>query len=429
MSVSAVWILSIFSPRIMPTIEILTIGEELLIGHTINTNAAWIGVQLNEAGLKVQRHTTITDDRQIIKQTLNEISQRADIILITGGLGATNDDLTKKSFCEYFNVGLVRHENVLAHIKEIYLRRNRTLNASMESQADLPANCTCIFNRVGIAPGMWFEENNVIYVSMPGVPYEMKEMMQNYVLPELTKRFVRQKIYHHKIWVASLGESYIAEKLQDIENSLPAHIQLAYLPQIGILQLRFTATGEDTDTLIQECQEIEKKVRDVLGTAVVGTGEISLPAVTGQLLKAKTLTVSTAESCTGGYLAHLLTSIAGSSTYFMGSVISYDTSVKTEQLAVNEADVAQHGVVSEQVATQMAEGVRKLMHTDIGLSTTGIAGPDGGDEKNPVGTVWIGYADGEKSFALRYVFEKDRLRNIQRASLMALDILRKELIK
>jgi nicotinamide-nucleotide amidase len=413
----------------MANIEIITVGEELLIGQTINTNAAWIGEKLNEIGLRVHRHTTITDNKEIIKQTLKEVSQRADIILLTGGLGSTNDDVTKKSLCEYFNVGLIRHAEVLAHIKEIYLRRNRTLNVAMESQADLPQNCTCIFNHVGIAPGMWFEENNVIYVSMPGVPYEMKEMMQTYVLPELKKRFVTQHIYHHRIWVASLGESYIAEKLQDIESNLPEHIQLAYLPQIGILQLRFTATGKDLNALKHECETIENAVRFVLGNAVVGTGDILLPQVAGDLLKNRLFTISTAESCTGGYLAHLLTSIAGSSAYFMGSVISYDTQIKINTLGVNSDDIEKYSVVSEQVAVQMAEGVRKLLNTDIALSTTGVAGPEGGDEKNPVGTVWIGYADKEKSFAVRYIFEKDRIRNIQRAALMALDILRKELIK
>lgn len=412
----------------MPNIEILTIGEELLIGQTINTNAAWIGEKLNDIGLKVHRHTTITDDKEIIKQTLKEIAHRADIILITGGLGATNDDVTKKSLSEYFNVGLVRHENVLEHIKQIYLRRNRVLNTAMESQADLPTNCTCIFNSVGIAPGMWFEENNIIYVSMPGVPYEMKTMMQNYVLPELQKRFSKQNIYHHRIWVASLGESYIAEKLQTIENDLPAHIQLAYLPQIGILQLRFTATGKDSEQLKKETEQIENEVRKVLGKAVVGTGDISLPLITGNLLKTKGLTVSTAESCTGGYLAHLFTSVPGSSVYFMGSVVSYDTRIKMEHLGVHKQSIEQHSVFSEIVAIEMAEGIRKRFNTDIALSTTGIAGPDGGDEKNPVGTVWIGYADKEKRFALRYVFEKDRLRNIQRAAMMAMDILRKELI-
>lgn len=421
-------LLSIFKP-IMPNIEILTIGEELLIGQTINTNAAWIGEKLNEIGLKVHRHTTITDDKEIIKKTLQEASQRADIILVTGGLGATNDDVTKKSFCEYFNVNLVRHENVLTHIKEIYSRRNRTLNAAMESQADLPANCTCIFNQVGIAPGMWFEENKVIYISMPGVPYEMKEMMQNFVLPELKKRFVEQSIYHHRIWVASLGESLIAEKLQDIENNLPKHIQLAYLPQIGILQLRFTAIGIREDILKEECTEIENKVRTVLGNNVVGTGDISLPQVTGELLKMKGLTVSTAESCTGGYLAHLFTSVAGSSDYFMGSVVSYHTNAKIKVLGVEKEYVSEFGVVSAQVAMQMAEGARKLFNTDFALSTTGVAGPGGGDDLNPVGAVWIGCANKDGVFARRYVFEKDRLRNIQRAAMMAMDILRKELIK
>jgi len=414
----------------MPNIEILTIGEELLIGQTINTNAAWIGERLNEIGLKVHRHTTITDDKEVIKQTLKEASQRADVILVTGGLGATKDDVTKKSFCEYFNVGVKRYQHVLAHIKEIYLRRNRTLNAAMESQADLPTNCICIFNKVGIAPGMWFEENGVIYASMPGVPYEMKEMMKNFVLPELQKRFSKQVIYHHRIWIASLGESYIAEQLQDVENSLPEHIQIAYLPQIGILQLRFTATGTDEISLKNECQEIEEKIRGIFGNAIVGVGdEVSLPNTVSTLLKSKSLTISTAESCTGGYLAHLLTSVAGSSAYFMGSVTSYDTRVKIHTLGVSEQDIQSYSVVSEQVAIQMAAGVRKLLNTDIALSTTGIAGPDGGDENNPVGTVWIGYADAHKSFAKRYVFEKDRLRNIQRAALMALDILRKELLK
>lgn len=413
----------------MPNIEILTIGEELLIGQTINTNAAWIGQKLNEIGLKVHRHTTITDDKEIIKQTLKEASQRSDILLLTGGLGATSDDVTKKSLCEYFNVGLVRYQNVLEHIKEIYLRRNRTLNASMESQADLPENCTCIFNSVGIAPGMWFEEDNVIYVSMPGVPHEMKEMMQNFVLPALQKRFTDKQIYHHRIWIASLGESYIAEKLQDIERNLPKHIQLAYLPQIGILQLRFTAIGTDLNALKEECYRIENAVRKALEDAVVGTGDISLPEITGNLLKEKHLTISVAESCTGGYLAHLFTSVAGSSVYFIGSMTSYDTLVKINHLGVREQDIEQHSVVSEAVAIQMAEGIRRLLGTDIGLSTTGIAGPDGGDEHHPIGTVWIGYADAQKSFALRYVFEKDRLRNIQRAALMAMDILRKELLK
>ncbi|MCS7076749.1 MAG: competence/damage-inducible protein A [Bacteroidia bacterium] len=410
-------------------IEILTIGEELLIGQTINTNAAWISEKLNEIGLKTYRHTTITDDKEIIKNTLQEIAQRADIILTTGGLGATNDDVTKKAFCEYFNVGLIRNENVLAHIKEIYLRRNRTITPTMESQADLPTNSTCIFNSVGIAPGMWFEEKGVIYVCMPGVPYEMKEMMHSFVLPELKKRFTQQSIYHHRIWIASLGESYIAEKLEKVEKELPKHIQLAYLPQIGIVQLRFTAIGDQQDNLKKQCVEIQEEVCSIFGDAVVGIGDnITLQGVLGDLLRDKNLTLSTAESCTGGYIAHLITSVPGSSVYFKGSVVSYNTEVKIEHLNISTQDVATTGVVSEKVAIQMAEGVRNLLKTDIAISTTGIAGPEGGTVENPIGTVWIGYADKEKSFAKRFVFEKDRLRNIQRAALMGLDIARKCLL-
>ncbi|MCS7027358.1 MAG: competence/damage-inducible protein A [Bacteroidia bacterium] len=411
-------------------IEILTIGEEILIGQTINTNAAWIGEKLNEIGLKVHRHTTITDNKEIIKNTLSEIAQRSDVILITGGLGATSDDVTKKALCEYFNVGVVRNENVLTHIREIYLRRNRALNAAMESQADLPTNCTCIFNSVGVAPGMWFEENGTIYVSMPGVPYEMKEMMQSFVLPELKKRFAEQVIYHHRIWIASLGESYIAEKLEKVEKELPQHIQLAYLPQIGIVQLRFTAVGSQENELKKQCLEIEKEIRSIFGDAVVGVGDnVTLQGIVGEILQQKKLTISTAESCTGGYVAHLITSVPGSSVYFKGSIVSYDTQVKIAQLNVNPKDIAEYSVVSEKVAIQMAEGVRKRLQTDVAISTTGIAGPDGGTTENPVGTVWIGYADKDISFAKRFVFEKDRLRNIQRAALMALDIARKHLVQ
>lgn len=406
--------------------EIISIGDELLIGQTINTNAAWMGEQLNLIGIDVLRITVISDKEEAILNALYESSQRVKIILITGGLGPTKDDITKHALCKYFNSKLVRHEETLKLIEDYFTRRGRQILETNRQQADVPHNCKVLKNLHGTAPGMWFEKENCIYVSMPGVPYEMKAIMSQYVIPELKQKYTHEIILHRTILTQGIGESFLAEIIKDWEIKLRnENLYLAYLPSPGIVRLRISAKGDNQSALQHKISVFEKELMQLIPQYIYGFEKDKLEEIIGKLLLDKKQTLSTAESCTGGYIAHLITGISGSSNYYLGSVISYDNTVKINQLGVSSQDIEKFGAVSQPVVEQMATGVKKLINTNYSIAVSGIAGPDGGTPDKPVGTVWIAIAHPQGVCSKKFLFEQNRERNIQRTALTALNLLRK----
>jgi len=406
------------------TAEIISIGDELLYGQTLDTNAHWISHKLDEYNIKVFQRTTIGDDADQILNAFATAAERVDIVLITGGLGPTKDDLTKPLLAKYFGVGMVHHEEVLRDITLLFAKASREVTALNAQQAELPANCEKITNPVGTAPGMWFYENNTVFVAMPGVPYEMKSIMTESILPKLHEMFSKGVLHHHIIKTIGITESSLSDLIEDWEVNLPKHIKLAYLPTKGQVKLRLTGSGDDLNTLKQEIDALQMAIMPKIAKYVYGFGADSLEGVIGQLLNKNNLTLATAESCTGGYLAHMITSVPGSSRYFKGSVIAYSNEVKTAQLGVSTEDLKQQGAVSEEVAKAMAEGVRKALNTDIAIATTGIAGPDGGTIEKPVGTVWIAYSDKHKTLAKKFNFSRDRTFIVHWSALAALNMIR-----
>jgi nicotinamide-nucleotide amidase len=409
--------------------SIITIGDELLIGQTIDTNSSWIGAELSKSGFDVQRITSVHDRREDIIYALNEAAGKNDVVLITGGLGPTSDDITKQTLCEFFNTHLVLNNEVLRMIEEMMSHRNFPMNENNRRQAEVPESCRILKNAAGTAPGMWFEKEGTIYVSLPGVPHEMKSIMTELVLPELNKRFTSQTIIHRNVMTYGTFEAKLAEILTTFESGLPENIKLAYLPSSGVIKLRLTGTGSDYNSLSNLINEQIGKLYETIPEFIYGEDEESLEMVIGKLLKSDGKTVSTAESCTGGEIAHLLTSVPGSSSYFKGSVIAYANSVKTQLLGVKEYTIEKTGAVSEDTIKEMATGARKLFNTDYAVATSGIAGPDGGTETKPVGTVWIAVASEGDVFCEKRVFGNDRITNIKRFSLAALNLLRKMIIK
>ena len=408
--------------------SIITIGDELLIGQTIDTNSAWMGAELSKSGFDVTRMTSVHDRRDDILNTLSEASGKSDVVLITGGLGPTSDDITKQTLCEYFDTHLVLDDKVLQNIEELWGRRGFPMNDRNRKQAEVPASCRVLKNAVGTAPGMWFEKNNTIYISMPGVPHEMKYLMTAVILPELNKRFTSQVIIHRNIMTYGGFESKLADILEPFESSLPENMKLAYLPETGIIKLRLTGTGLDQESLANLVNEQAQKLYQIIPDIIYGEDEMTLEMVIGDLLKSKNKTLCTAESCTGGEIAHLITRVAGSSSYYQGSVIAYSNTVKTQLLGVQKETIEKSGAVSEQTVKEMAEGARKLFKTDFALATSGIAGPDGGTEDKPVGTLWIAVASENGVVTEKRTFGNDRIINIRRFSLVSLNLLRKQII-
>jgi nicotinamide-nucleotide amidase len=407
--------------------EIISIGDELLIGQVINTNASWIGEQLTMAGIKVYQAVSIADDYNHIFEALELAGRRADVVLITGGLGPTKDDITKKTLCDFFGSKPVFNEQVFEDVKEIFRVRGRKVTELNRKQAEVPDNCTVIRNIHGTAPGMWFEKEGKIFVSMPGVPFEMRPMVTDYIIPELQKRFNLPAIFHKTVLTQGVPESEMAAMIEEWENTLPSNVKLAYLPQPGIVRLRLTASGENRDEPVKVVENEIVRLKEIIGEYIFGFDKDTIEEIVGDLLREKGKTVSTAESCTGGYIAHLITSIAGSSDYYKGSVVSYANEIKSKILNVSDEDLEKYGAVSEPVVRQMAEGVREKFGTDYALATSGIAGPAGGTDEKPVGTTWIALATPEKVTAKLYNFGEHRGRNIRRSALMALDMLRKEM--
>jgi len=407
--------------------EIISIGDELLIGQVINTNASWMGELLNRNGINVRQIKAIPDNKKAIIEAIDSGFKSAELILLTGGLGPTKDDITKHTLCEYFDTKLIFNEEAYRRIQEIFQLRNFKVTAVNKAQADLPESCTPLKNINGTASGMWFEKNGKVLVSMPGVPFEMKPMMENEVIPRVKAKYNTPVILHKTIMTQGVGESFLAKRIEDWENSLPQNIKLAYLPQPGIVRLRLSATGENKEKCQKVIADLLEKLNLLIGDIIFGYDDILLEEAVGESLKLHQKTVATAESCTGGYIAHLLTSIAGSSNYFKGSAVTYANEIKENILGVSHEDLEKHGAVSETVVKQMALGAKEKFGTDYAIATSGIAGPDGGTEEKPVGTTWISIAGPKGILAEKHHFGEHRGRNIRRAALTALFMLKKEI--
>ncbi|MFA9215267.1 MAG: competence/damage-inducible protein A [Candidatus Methylacidiphilales bacterium] len=409
--------------------EIITIGDELLIGQVIDTNSAWLGQQLSSLGITLYQRTACGDSREQILSCLHDASLRSDIIIITGGLGPTKDDITKKTLCEYFDTTLVTDGKVLEWVTSIFkMRKMPMLDVNLQ-QAMIPANSKTLWNRSGTAPGMWFDINNKIYISLPGVPFEMKVIFEEETIPLLKQKFELPFIYHRTLQTCSIGESFLANKIKDIEENLPEYIKLAYLPSVGTVRLRLSANGNNKLQLETEVAQICNQLYERIGQYIYGEGNDSLNEVIGILLKGKNKTLATAESCTGGFIAHQITSIAGSSKYYKGSIVSYDNSIKQLELNVSDEILKTVGAVSEACVKQMAAEVLKKIDVDYAIATSGIAGPDGGSVEKPVGTVWIAIASKDKVIAQMFNMGDNRERTILRTCLMSLDMLRKILLE
>lgn len=408
--------------------HIITIGDEILIGQTIDTNSAWIGKQLSSLGFNVDGITSVHDLREDILDALKNAEVKSDVIVITGGLGPTSDDITKQTLCDFFNTHLVVNQEVLAMIEVMMSRRRIPMNKNNRRQAEVPETCKVLKNIRGTAPGMWFEKEGKLFIAMPGIPYEMQYIMTKHVIPELKKRFPLQTIFYRNIMTYGLPEAMLAEKLTGFEKALPGEISLAYLPNHGIIKLRLTAVGTDMKLLEKKTDEQVKKLYEIIPELIYGENEESLEMVIGKLLRERKQTVCTAESCTGGKIAHLLTSIPGSSYYYRGSLIAYDNRIKNEILKVPQALLEKFGAVSEQVIKNMAEGARELLETDFCIASSGIAGPDGGTPDKPVGTLWIAATSEKGTVAEKHLFGYDRLTNIRRFSNAALNLLRQQII-
>lgn len=404
--------------------SIITIGDELLIGQVVDTNSAWMAQELNKIGVSVNRRIAVGDNREDIISALDEAFQISNIVLITGGLGPTADDITKPLLCEYFGGKMIVNEGALQNVKDIFARLNRPMIERNLQQAEVPDTCTVIQNKRGTAPGMWFEKEGRIFVSMPGVPHEMKGMMEDYVLPVLPQKFSMPYITHRTLLTAGVGESFLADVINEWENKLPPVIKLAYLPNYGMVRLRLTASGSDKGKIIKTIDEEFLKLQELVKEWLVTSEDEPMEAVVAKLLKQRGETLSTAESCTGGYIAHLITSMPGSSDYFYGSVVSYHNSVKQQLLGVEEATLRQHGAVSEEVVVQMVNGVLSQTKTSYAIAVSGIMGPDGGSPEKPVGTVWIATGNSYEVIAKRYHFRFDRRRNTELTATNALNQLR-----
>lgn len=413
--------------------EIINIGDELLIGQVTNTNAAWMAEKLNLDGFRVFQVTVISDSRRHILEALAEAEKRAEVVLISGGIGPTKDDITKHTLCEYFNTSLKFNEDAYRDVETLFARRGYPVTELNRHQAELPETCTGIPNHVGTARGMWFEKDRkgggkTIFVSMPGVPFEMKAMMTDYVIPKLKETFHTPVIYHKTLLTQGIGESFLAARIEHWENSLPANIKLAYLPQPGIVRLRLSGEGSDKETLHRQVDTEIQALQNLVPEYFYGYDDETIEMIIGRLLNEKNATLATAESCTGGSIAQMITSVPGSSAYFKGSVVAYANAIKEQLLGVSAESLEKYGAVSKQVVTEMAISVQSTFNVDYAIATSGIAGPGGGTLEKPVGTTWIAIAAPDEVFALHFLFGDSRERNIRRTSLQALNMLRKKLL-
>lgn len=408
--------------------EIITIGDEILYGQILDTNTQWISLELDKLGIKTVRKSSVGDQKDEIVQILQEAQKRADVVFITGGLGPTKDDLTKKILADFFDCTLAYHSEALQDVTEFFLKRGRELSDLNRDQALLPTKCTFIPNKQGTAPAMWFNELDTIWISMPGVPFEMKAIMESEVLPRLVNHFKLPVIVHQLVKTVGIGESYLSDLIQDWELQLPAHIKLAYLPSLGIVKLRLTGFGDSAENLHQQISAEYAKVMPLIKSYVFGYEKDELADVVGKLLVSKQATLSLAESCTGGYLASQFTQQAGCSAYFLGGVLAYANDIKMNQLGVSAQILNDEGAVSEACIRAMATGVRELNGSEYALATSGIAGPDGGTSEKPVGTIWIALAHPTGVITRKLTLGGTRIQNIHLTSLTAINLLRRFLL-
>ena len=410
--------------------SIITIGDELLIGQVIDTNSAWMAQQLNKSGIRINRRVAVGDVAGEIWNALDEEMLHADIILITGGLGPTADDITKPLLCEYFGGKLIVDEAALENVKYLFEKIfKRAITERNLKQAEVPDVCTVIQNKRGSAPGMWFEKDGKIFVSMPGVPHEMKGMMETDVIPALTKRFQLPHIAHRTLMTFGIGESMIADMIKDFEEALPGNIKLAYLPNYGMVRLRLTSGGENKMEIEKEVDEKFIQLQKLVAAYIVTNEDEKMEAVLGKLLSQKKKTMCTAESCTGGFIAHLITSIPGSSAFYDGSIVSYSYKAKEDMLQVNEKTLLEKGAVSEEVVIEMAKGALQNIGSNYAIAVSGIMGPDGGMPDKPVGTVWMATGNRDKIITQKLHFRFERQLNIQLTAVNALNLLRRFILE
>lgn len=411
--------------------EIITIGDEILIGQIVDTNSAFLGKEFNKIGVSIYQITSVQDEKSHILEALKEAEKHADIIIITGGLGPTKDDITKHTLCEYFEDTLIQNDTVLAHVEHLFSKYiNTPISDINRQQALVPSKSEVLTNQFGTAPGMWIEKNGKVFISLPGVPYEMKSLIKNEVIPKLQQKFKFPFIVHKTLLTYGLGESAIANRIEAWQDALPQHIKLAYLPNLGRVRLRLSAKSTDKLSLETEMQKQIDLLLPQIEDVFVGYEEdLSLEALIGKHLTASKKTLAIAESCTGGSISQAITANAGASQFFKGSVVSYATESKVNILNVAAEDIKTHSVVSEQVAKAMAKGVLKLYNTDYAISTTGNAGPSKGDADADVGTVWIGIATKNRVYAEVFKFSNQREKTIKKATNKAFEMLQKEISK
>lgn len=410
---------------------IITIGDEILIGQIVDTNSGFIAKSLDKIGVDIYEMHSISDNKNHILETFSKLQNQVDLVVITGGLGPTKDDITKHTFCEYFEDQLVRNKEVEKHVIDLIEKAmNRPASQMNKDQALVPSKCTVLHNAVGTAPGMWMKKENTVYISLPGVPYEMKYIVENGVIPKIVKEYKRPYIIHKTILTYGQGESLVAERIEDWENQLPEFIKLAYLPSPGRVRLRLSARGIDKELLEQKINENVLSLTKIIGDIIVGYEEDeTIEVMLGRLLSSKNLTLATAESCTGGKIAQLITSVPGASNYFKGSVVSYATEAKISVLGISQELINKHSVVSFEVAKEMALAVKKIMNTDYSIATTGNAGPTKGDGNSEIGTVFIAIATPNDLIVEEFNFGQPRVKVIDRAVNKAFEMLQKEILK
>ena len=410
--------------------ELITIGDELLIGQTVDTNGSWMGEQLNLLGIKVSQISSIRDDRSHILSSLDIAINRSQLVLITGGLGPTNDDITKNTLCEYFDSTLTVNTQVLERITAYFSSRNLKMLQVNSDQALLPDNCEVLHNSRGTASGMWFEKNKVIFIALPGVPYEMKGIFLDAIVPKLKDKKLVSNVVNKTVKTQGIGESFLAEIIKDWEDEINrSGLKLAYLPSPGIVKLRISAFGGDEKILSQRIEYFIAQLKELIPDYIYGYEKDKIEEVVGNLLRKRKSTLSLAESCTGGNIAHMITGISGSSDYYKGSIVAYSNELKESFLNVDPNSIISYGAVSKQVVEQMALGSNKQFNTDYSIASSGIAGPNGGSNEKPVGTVWIAIANKNRVISKKLTLGDNRERNILISSLSALNMLRLMLIK
>lgn len=409
--------------------SIITIGDELLMGQVIDTNSAYLAKELNKIGISLKHRIAVGDDANDIIAALESESKLAKIVILTGGLGPTADDITKPVLCKYFGGKLITHQETLDHITNLFTSvLNRPMIERNIKQSEVPDVCTVLMNKVGTAPGMMFEKDDVLFFSLPGVPYEMIWLMENKVIPILVEKNIHTFIQHKTLITFGAGESFIAERLVDFENNLPSNIKLAYLPNYGMVRLRLTAYGSNKAEITKNIHHHFQKLKDLVNDILLTDEDLTMEALIGKLLLERNQTVATAESCTGGYIAHLITSVAGSSDYYEGSVISYSYAAKEKVLHVEKNILEQYGAVSEQTVSLMAKNVLTLLNTDYSVAVSGIMGPGGKTADKPVGTVWMAVASKQKVVTKLFRFRFDRKKNIELTAMNALVLLRELIV-